>query len=138
MLKQIFSASLLLTLSCSAVSADGTTTVTESFSNSVTGPQEVGTTTMPPGNYLIKEQTSGKTFELMVSTKGTMILAPAPAGATVTAATAAPNAATQPAQTNLTGLGSSALKKMVQEQVTKGVTNAIEKDATNSLGKFIK
>jgi|688.fasta_scaffold412436_2 hypothetical protein len=139
MLKQIFSASLLLTLSCSAVSADGTTTATETFSNSVTGPQEVGTTTMPPGNYLIKEQTSGKTFELMVSTKGTMILAPAPTGATVTAATAAPNAAaTQPAQTNLTGLGSSALKKMVQEQVTKGVTNAIEKDATNSLGKFIK
>lgn len=142
MLNQIFRASLVLTLCCTAASADtSSTSAAENFSNSITGPQEVGTTTMPPGNYLIKEQTSGKTFELMVSTKGTMILAPAPANANAApaAAAASPAGATAaPAQNNLTNLGTSALKKMVQDQVTKGVTNVIQKDATNSLGKFIK
>lgn len=97
---------------------------------------------MPPGNYLVKEQTTGKTFELMVSTKGTMILAPAPAGSTIAAPAAANpgNAAAAAAspQSNLTNLGTNALKRMVQDQVTKGVTNVIQKDATNSLGKFIK
>ncbi|MBS2004278.1 MAG: hypothetical protein JST44_22415 [Cyanobacteria bacterium SZAS LIN-5] len=140
MLKHILRASLLLTISCSAVSADTTTPAAES-SNAVTGPQEVGTTSMPPGNYLIKEQTTGKTFELMVSTKGTMILAPAPAGTTIAAPAAAAspaNASAASPQSNLTNLGTNALKKMVQDQVTKGVTNVIQKDATNSLGKFIK
>jgi hypothetical protein len=139
MLNQFLRASLLLTLCCnSALAQTSSPGTSENASNSITGPQEVGTTTMPPGNYLVKEQTSGKTFELMVSTKGTMILAPAPASAPPAATTSSTGASVVPNQNNLTNLGTNALKKMVQEQMTRGVTNVIEKDATNSLGKFMK
>ncbi len=142
MLKQILAASLC-TLFCSAAYADAPADGTPSTSLSITGPQEVGTTSMPAGNYLIKEQTTGKSYELMVSNKGTMILAPAPAAGAATAAApaaagAAGAAAPASAQSALTGLGTNALKKIVQDQVTKGVTNVIQKDATNSLGKFMK
>ncbi len=139
MLKQILGASLCA-LICSAAFADGAADSSTSTALSVTGPQEVGTTSMPPGNYIIKEQTTGKSFELMVSNKGTMILAPAPAAAAAAAAApavAAPAAVGSPASA-LTGLGTNAIKKMVSDQVTKGVTNVIQKDATNSFGKFMK
>jgi len=58
-------------------------------------PQEVGNTSMPPGNYVVTEQTSGKSYNLMVSSKGTMILAPATKAATQ--ATAAATTAVAPA-----------------------------------------
>ncbi len=136
MLKQILGASLC-TLICSAAFADGAADSSASTSLSVTGPQEVGTTSMPPGNYIIKEQTTGNSYSLMVSNKGTMILAPAPAAASA-AAPAAAAGATASTQSTLTGLGTNAIKRMVQDQVTKGVTNVIEKDATNSFSKFMK
>jgi hypothetical protein len=136
MLKQILAASLC-TLICSSAFADAPAadSTAPATSLSITGPQEVGTTTMPPGNYVIKEQTTGNSYDLMVSNKGTMILAPAPAAGSAAASAAAAPASTQ---SGLTGLGTSAVKKMVQEQMTKGVTNVIEKDAASSLGKFMK
>ncbi|CAN5276865.1 hypothetical protein BH10CYA1_BH10CYA1_45760 [soil metagenome] len=137
MLKQTLGA-LLCTIICSAAFADGIADSTSSTSLSVTGPQEVGTTSMPPGNYLIKEQTTGKSFSLMVSNKGTMILAPAPSAAATAAAPAAAVTTTGSPTNALTGLGSNAIKKMMQDQVTKGVTNVIQKDATNSFTKFMK
>jgi len=47
-------------------------------------PKEVGNTAMPAGQYLITEQTSGKSFSLTVTDTGVMILGAAPAGTTVT------------------------------------------------------
>lgn len=147
MLKQTLGA-LLCTLLCSAAFADVPADGTSSSSLSISGPQEVGTTSMPAGNYLIKEKNTGKLYELMVSNKGTMILAPAapqgamPQSAPVAAAPAAAAPAAAPAQAStqsaLTNLGTNAIKKMVQDQMTKGVTNVIQKDATDSFSKFLK
>lgn len=143
MLKQTLGA-LLCTLLCSAAFADVPADGTSSSSLSISGPQEVGTTSMPAGNYLIKEKNTGKLYELMVSNKGTMILAPAaPQGAmpqSAPVAAAAPAAAPAQASTQsaLTNLGTNAIKKMVQDQMTKGVTNVIQKDATDSFSKFLK
>src|SRR4029453_6536807 len=47
-------------------------------------PKEVGNTSMPAGQYLITEQSSGKSFSLAVTDKGMMILGSAPAGTKVT------------------------------------------------------
>lgn len=46
----------------------------------ITGPQEVGTTTMPAGQYYVTEQISHRSYSLTVTQKGNMILGPAPEG----------------------------------------------------------
>lgn len=133
----------LCSLSFSAAYADDsaqpaastTTTTTAATSLDVTGPQEVGTTTMPAGNYMITEQTSGKTYDLMVSNKGTMILAPAPKAGAATA----PAATTTGTTSSTSSFGVKGLmQKGLEKGVTQGVTNMMEKNATNELGKFIK
>lgn len=53
------------------------------FAEEVTGPKEVGTTTMPAGQYYVTEQISKKSYSLTVTDKGSMILGPAPAGVSV-------------------------------------------------------
>lgn len=53
------------------------------FAEDVTGPKEVGTTTMPAGQYYVTEQISKKSYSLTVTDKGSMILGPAPAGVSV-------------------------------------------------------
>lgn len=58
-----------------------------------TGPQEVGTTTMPAGQYYVTEQISHKSYSLTVTQKGNMILGPAPEGLEVKMAGAAAPAA---------------------------------------------
>jgi hypothetical protein len=70
----------------------------------LTGPTEVGTTTMAAGQYQVTDKTNGKVYDLMVTGKGNMILSPsaaASAGAAASAATGAPQsaAATPPAAT---------------------------------------
>jgi hypothetical protein len=42
----------------------------------ITEPTEVGTTTMPSGEYTVTERSSQKTYSLMVTSKGNMILGP--------------------------------------------------------------
>lgn len=45
----------------------------------ISGPTEVGNTIMPPGTYSVRDERSKKMYTLTVTTKGTMILAPAAA-----------------------------------------------------------
>ncbi|HEY9685193.1 MAG TPA: hypothetical protein V6C86_26705 [Oculatellaceae cyanobacterium] len=42
--------------------------------NSVAPPKEVGTTSMRPGNYTLTEQNSGRSYSLMVTDSGRMVL----------------------------------------------------------------
>lgn len=108
------------------------------------GPQEVGTTTMPAGQYYVTEQISKKSYSLTVTQKGNMILGPAPQGVEVqvggTAApvpaptvvapaagtTAAPGAAAAPpaagtAPLSVTGVAGDAFKGLVKQGVQKGM-----------------
>jgi len=126
MLKTILAISLC-SLSLSAAYADAPaptsgSATSASTSLDVSGPQEVGTTSMPAGNYLITEQTSGKTYDLMVSNKGTMILAPAPKAG----AAAAPAATTTGTASPVSSFGTSAVKGLMQKGVEKGVTQMME------------
>jgi len=129
----------LLFMACSPAYADGLAGTATSTSLAVTGPQEVGTTSMPAGNYLITEQTSGKAYSLMVSNKGTMILAPPPAAAV---ATTVVTPAVQPAAAAVAAtpgaMGSSLMKNLVQQGMQKGMTQVIEKEATSTLKKYMK
>src|SRR5258705_6301577 len=62
------------------------------FADEITEPTEVGLSTMPPGEYTLTEKKTSKTYSLMVTKKGSMIMGPpgaAGSAATVAAATAA-------------------------------------------------
>ncbi len=131
-MRKLFLVASLFAIANTAAYSDTTPGATSSTSLEVTGPQEVGSTSMPAGNYLITEQTSGKCYSLMVSNKGTMILAPAPAST----AKSAPTGQVAPAAQS--ALGTPAVKNLVEKGLQKGVTEMIEKNATNSLNKFIK
>ncbi|MBS1997058.1 MAG: hypothetical protein JSS86_12130 [Cyanobacteria bacterium SZAS LIN-2] len=124
-----------------------------SSATEITAPQEVGNTSMPPGNYTVTERTSGKTYELMVSSKGTMILAPvakaaaaaAPAAAATTvavpaAAGAAPaaGAAAAPAGGLAGMLNNPMASSAVKGLMNTGMKKAIEQNATKELNKFLK
>lgn len=79
------------------------------FAEDVTGPKEVGSTTMPPGQYYVTEQISKKSYSLTVTDKGNMILGPAPAGVTVAitdtnAKTAGATTTATPAATEASGI----------------------------------
>jgi len=129
-------------------------TATSSSVSDLSAPQEVGNTTMPPGNYVVTEQASGKSYNLMVSSKGTMILAPATKAAAVTTTTvttvAAPAAAVAPgavvaapqaAASPVAGLGGM-LNNQMASQAMKGLMNSgvkqIEKGAGKNLSKYLK
>jgi hypothetical protein len=49
----------------------------EPIGANITGPTEVGTSAMPPGQYSLVEKISGKTYSLTVTNRGNMILSPA-------------------------------------------------------------
>jgi len=115
---------LSMTSNITAQGADDTTTTP-------TAPTEVGTTTMPPGQYMVIDQGSGKKYSLMVTTKGTMILGPAP---TATAsASAVPGAAAASAASS-----SSGLTGLAEKEMRKGVTTVIEKQGMSEIKNFIK
>ncbi|MBS1989232.1 MAG: hypothetical protein JSS83_01875 [Cyanobacteria bacterium SZAS LIN-3] len=131
-----------------------------SSATEITAPQEVGNTSMPPGNYTVTERSSGKTYELMVSSKGTMILAPvvkaaaaaAPAAAATTVAVPAAAGAAPAAGAAAAPVGPAAapagglagmLNNPMASSAVKGLMNtgmkkAIEKNATKELNKFLK
>lgn len=132
------------------------------------GPQEVGTTTMPPGQYFVTEQISKKSYSLTVTQKGNMILGPAPeglevkmtaapaapaappaaavpatpaAGAAAAAPGAAPAAAPAGAQSSLlpTGVAGDVMKGLVKQGMQKGVNELMKQGAnTKQLQKLIK
>jgi len=90
----------------------------------ISAPTEVGTTTMPPGEYSVTDQASGKKYSLMVTSKGTMILGAATAAATTTTTTT---------KTTATGL-----QGLAESQMKKGVTNMIEKQGISQIKGLIK
>ncbi len=92
-----------------------------------TAPTEVGKTTMPSGQYLMTEVSSGKQYSLTVTDKGTMIFGPAP----VTPAAAAATAAAAPAASSKAASG---VKGLVEKQAEK----YIQTKGVSELQNFIK
>ncbi len=88
----------------------------------ITAPTEVGTTTMPAGQYLVTDQVSGKKYSLMVTSKGTMILGPGPV-----AAAGAPAAS-----------GTSATTSAAKSLAEKEVGNYIKKEGMGKIENMIK
>lgn len=87
-------------------------------------PTEVGTTTMPPGQYSLTEVNTGKKYSLTVTDKGTMIFA---------AATAPATAASTPATSSTSGLTG-----LAEKEIGQGVGGLVEKQGMSELKKFMK
>lgn len=126
-----------LALIVSPVFAQGSPSAT-----STQPPTEVGTTTMPPGQYYITEQTTHKSYSLVVSDKGNMILGAAPDGLQVTlptstAATTAPATTASAASQSPTTL-ESMLKKEATKGVEQGMSSLVKQGATKELGNLLK
>lgn len=133
MKKLVLSLAMVL-LSTSAVLAQGA-------SKEITTPTEVGTTSMPAGNYIVTEQSSGKSYALMVSSKGTMILSPAPAGASAAAvpvhasgAAAAPGGQTATAEHK----PNSQIKNLMNKEIQKGALQLLNSGTGKQLKDLIK
>jgi len=100
-----------------------------------TGPREVGTTTMPAGQYYITEQTTQKSYSLTVTDKGNMILGPAPDGIEVkTAATTNTTTST----TTTVGNSESAMKGLMKQGMEKGMSEMVKQAGEKELGNFMK
>ncbi len=114
------------------------------WAEEVTGPKEVGSTTMPPGQYHITEQISKKSYSLTVTDKGNMILGPAladvdvkavaPAATAPTATTAgdAAAAAAKPAISN------EALNGLMKQGLQRGMTELVKQGGTKQIQKYMK
>lgn len=130
----------------------------------ITGPQEVGNTTMPAGQYYVTEQISHKSYSLTVTQKGNMILGPAPEGLEVkiagsatpatpgtpaTPATAATTPAVAPAATAAagapptqattnslvpTGVAGDMMKGLVKQGMQKGVNELMKQGVKQGVG----
>ena len=96
-----------------------------------TAPTEVGKTTMPSGQYLMTDVSSGKQYSLTVTDKGTMIFGPAPAPAAPAAAT---TAATAKAAPSASSTATSGVKGLAEKQVEKYMQNK----GMSELQNFIK
>ncbi len=125
----------------------------------LTGPTEVGTTTMAAGQYQVTDKANGKVYDLMVTGKGNMILSPsasvaavaAPA-ATASSAVGAPAAvmnsgaaaitvgsAAAPATAAAAPAGaSSAINNLVNQGMQRGMTELMKRGATNQLKNLVK
>jgi len=86
----------------------------------VTTPTEVGTTTMPSGTYVITDESTGKTYPLIITKKGTMVLGVA-------------GTATQ----EVSSLRSSS-KPSMRQSLEKNVGGLIEREGISGLEKFIR
>lgn len=94
----------------------------------ITTPTEVGNTSMPPGQYVITEQISNKSYNLTVSSKGTMILAPA---------TAAAPAGTAAAATAPGAAGNTMMKNLMHQGMEKGATELMKMETKGTLNNFL-
>ncbi len=133
----------------------------------LTGPTEVGTTTMAAGQYQVTDKANGKVYDLMVTGKGNMILSPSASAAAVnvpTASTAAAagapaavvnsGAAVSPAASPVANTGasaaapassaaapsgaSSAINNLVNQGMQRGMTELMKRGATNQLKNLVK
>ena len=113
-----------------AQTAPPTATASPAGTTSVSAaPSEVGTTTMPAGQYIVTEQSSGQRYSLTVTNKGTMILGAAPPAVSTSAASTAPGGTI-----NKTGLLESAAKAGME----KGVSGLVKSQGEKELGNFFK
>lgn len=117
----------------------------------ISGPTEVGTTIMPAGSYTLRDEKSKKVYTLTVTTKGTMIVAPATASIeaipTVQAATTAiapvagaagiapVGAAGMP---GAAGGKNDALNKLMQKGMQRGVKELMKHGGTKQIQNLIK
>lgn len=95
----------------------------------ISGPTEVGNTIMPPGTYSVRDERTKKIYTLTVTTKGTMILAPAAASVEPMPASQAATTAVTPAAGAVTGTVPGAVPGAVPGIPATGGKN----DAINSL-----
>jgi hypothetical protein len=122
------------------------------FAADMQEPTEVGTTTMPPGEYDMVHKGSHKTYTLMVTSKGMMIMAPdkdgvnaaVPPAAVVPAAGAAVTTTAAPAltapvvpaqQASATQIATPG-KSLLGNDMVKGIMQQGMKEGMNQLGKF--
>lgn len=132
-MKKLVLSLAMVALSTSAVSAQGA-------SKEITTPTEVGTTSMPAGNYIVTEQSSGKSYALMVSSKGTMILSPPPAGASAGVAPKAAAPAGAPADQTASAehKPNSQIKNLVNKEIQKGAMQLMRSGTGKQLKDLIK
>lgn len=129
----------------------------------LTGPTEVGTTTMAAGQYQVTDKANGKVYDLMVTGKGNMILSPSASAAAVNAPTASTAAAVgapaavvnssaaaspaaspaasaaAPASSAAAPSGaSSAINNLVNQGMQRGMTELMKRGATNQLKNLVK
>lgn len=88
----------------------------------VSAPTEVGTTSIPSGNYVVMDQSTGKSYPLSVTTNGTMIIGPA---------------GTSPQ--SLTGVPvKQSLGKTLQQEVRQGATDLMKREGTSQIQNLLK
>ncbi len=110
----------------------------------ITGPTEIGTTTMAAGQYLVTDKTSGKVYDLMVTVKGDMILSPAAGAAVATSAAAAAAvapvapAAVAPASVAPASAPASAINSLLNQGMQRGMNELTKRGATNQIKNLVK
>jgi hypothetical protein len=108
----------------------------------ITEPTEVGSTTMPPGEYTMVHNGSSKAYTLMVTAKGMMIMSPGKSDLAVTkpaaAVTAAPAAAVAPAAAGPTtsAAPASGASSLLGNDLVKGLVQKGMKEGMGQLGKM--
>jgi hypothetical protein len=133
--------------------------VAPAWAEEVTGPKEVGSTTMPPGQYYVTEQISNKSYSLTVTDKGNMILGPAPAGVEVrvgsaggaagaagaagavagsAATTAAVTTGSPTAAATPQNVANDALKGLMKQGMQRGMSELVKQGGTKQLQKYMK
>jgi len=117
--------------------AQGANTVDTNTSAENMAPSEVGTTSMPSGQYLVIEQNTHKRYSLTVTNKGTMILGAAPAAAVQTAVTGAQTGAAT-ASTGQTNQAGDLMKGLAKQGMQRGMNELLKNGATKQLDKYIK
>ena len=124
--------------------------------DSLTEPTEIGSTSIPAGEYTVTDKKTSKAYTLMVTKKGSMILGPgaaptlaAPAVAPAPAPVATPAAAVTPAAVPAPAAPGAAsslansktmneIKGLVQKGMQQGMGQLMKGGATSKLQNLIK
>lgn len=115
----------------------------------ISGPTEVGTTIMPAGSYTLRDEKSKKVYTLTVTTKGTMIVAPATASIEPIPNVQATTTANAPAGAAVAPVGAAAvpgaaagkndaLNKLMQKGMQRGVKELMKRGGTKQIENLIK
>lgn len=115
----------------------------------ISGPTEVGNTIMPPGNYSLRDEKTKKLYSLTVTTKGTMIVAPATASVEPlpsTTAAAASTTAIAPATAGGVDPGAvpgapgknDAINKLLNKGMQRGVKELMKHGGQKQIQNLLK